>query len=123
VNVGLVHWEKQRLAWLAMNRHTHTGGGGSNSKYGAESGASSSRAGAGAADNRKDLTTSPVPVPAPVMPFQAIPVDVDEIIDVIFQSPKQWREEGGPRRFPCAVPLPQMVDILQDLWEAEGLDT
>jgi hypothetical protein len=55
--------------------------------------------------------------------FQAIPVDVDEIIDVIFQSPKQWREEGGPRRFPCAVPLPQMVDILQDLWEAEGLDT
>lgn len=50
-------------------------------------------------------------------------VDVDEIIDVIFQSPRQWREKGGPSRFPTNVPLPQMVDILQDLWEAEGLDT
>jgi hypothetical protein len=101
VNVGLVHWEKQRLAWLAMNRHTGS------SKYEADT----STAGADRKDN-----SSP-------SPFQAIPVDVDEIIDVIFQSPKQWREEGGPRRFPCAVPLPQMVDILQDLWEAEGLDT
>jgi hypothetical protein len=96
VNVGLVHWEKQRLAWLAMNRNT-------TSKYGGDTDETSS-------SNMRD-------------PFQAIPVDVDEIIDVIFQSPKQWREEGGPRRFPCAVPLPQMVDILQDLWEAEGLDT
>jgi hypothetical protein len=61
--------------------------------------------------------------PEETAPFTVIPVDVDEIIDVIFQSPKQWREEGGPRCFPCNVPLPQMVDILQDLWEAEGLDT
>jgi hypothetical protein len=96
VNVGLAHWEKQRLAWLAMNRNT-------SSKYGGDTEETSS-------SDKRD-------------PFQAIPVDVDEIIDVIFQSPKQWREEGGPRRFPCAVPLPQMVDILQDLWEAEGLDT
>lgn len=65
----------------------------------------------------------------------AVPLDVDEIIDVIF-SPR-WR--GGqptansnnagddlrnpPRRFPNNVPLPQMVDVLVDLWEAEGLDT
>jgi hypothetical protein len=28
-----------------------------------------------------------------------------------------------PRRFPQNVPLPQMVDVLVDLWEAEGLDT
>jgi hypothetical protein len=55
----------------------------------------------------------------------AVPLDVDEIIDVIF-SPR-WRnagaEVGPPRAFPTNVPLPQMVDVLVDLWEAEGLDT
>lgn len=55
----------------------------------------------------------------------AVPLEVDEIIDVIF-SPR-WRnageEDGPPQRFPQNVPLPQMVDILVDLWEAEGLDT
>jgi hypothetical protein len=40
----------------------------------------------------------------------------DEIIDIIFTSPKQIREEGGPRQFPQHVPLPQMIDILVDLW-------
>jgi hypothetical protein len=50
-------------------------------------------------------------------------VNVDEIIDVIFQSPRQIKLNGGVHpRFPQNVPLPQMVDILQDLWEAEGLD-
>ena len=55
---------------------------------------------------------------------QAIPLDVDEIIDIIF-SPR-WRmagiETGPPKRFPQNVPLVQMVDVLVDLWEAEGLD-
>jgi hypothetical protein len=57
----------------------------------------------------------------------AVPVEVDEVIDVIFAP--RWRgiatpddETGPPKRFPQNVPLPQMVDILQDLWEAEGLD-
>ena len=54
----------------------------------------------------------------------AVPLDVDEIIDIIF-SPR-WRmpghELGPPRRFPQNVPLTQMVDVLVDLWEAEGLD-
>ncbi len=54
----------------------------------------------------------------------AIPVEVDDIIDVIF-SPR-WAshtgDESPPERFPQNVPLPQMVDILVDLWEAEGLD-
>lgn len=53
----------------------------------------------------------------------AIELNADEIIDVIFTSPRQLRMNGGVgRRFPQNVPLPQMVDILQDLWEAEGLD-
>lgn len=57
----------------------------------------------------------------------AIPVDVDGIIDVLFDP--RWRGGGGrvkvslePPRFPKNVPLPQMIDVLTDLWEAEGLD-
>ena len=53
----------------------------------------------------------------------AVPINVDEIIDVVFASPRQLRANGGiGRNFPQPVALPQMVDILQDLWEAEGLD-
>lgn len=61
----------------------------------------------------------------------AIPIDVDGVIDVLFDP--RWR--GGsvvagqrakmslqPPRFPTNVPLPQMIDVLTDLWEAEGLD-
>jgi Protein of unknown function (DUF4050) len=53
---------------------------------------------------------------------QAIPLDVDEIIDLIFSE--RWRspEQQERANFPQPVPLPQMVDILVDLWEAEGLD-
>lgn len=55
---------------------------------------------------------------------QSVPLDVDEIIDILF-SPR-WRmvgvETGPPKRFPQNVPLVQMVDVLVDLWEAEGLD-
>lgn len=54
--------------------------------------------------------------------MHAIAVDVDEIIEVIFANPREYRSNSG-RPFPHNVPLPQMVDILQDLWEAEGLDT
>mmetsp|Transcript_53914 Transcript_53914/g.65087 ORF Transcript_53914/g.65087 Transcript_53914/m.65087 type:complete len:134 (+) Transcript_53914:113-514(+) len=58
----------------------------------------------------------------------AIPLDVDEIIDIIFSN--RWRGGAAKGRdgktddasFPRPVPLPQMVDILVDLWEAEGLD-
>jgi len=58
----------------------------------------------------------------------AIPVDVDGIIDVLFDP--RWRGGGAsrgklplePPRFPKNVPLPQMIDVLTDLWEAEGLD-
>ena len=65
--------------------------------------------------------------------FQAVPIDVDGIIDVLFDP--RWRGgaaaaaamAGGrlalkPPRFPTNVPLPQMIDVLTDLWEAEGLD-
>mmetsp|Transcript_9687 Transcript_9687/g.24138 ORF Transcript_9687/g.24138 Transcript_9687/m.24138 type:complete len:134 (+) Transcript_9687:393-794(+) len=57
---------------------------------------------------------------------KAIPIDVDGIIDVLFDP--RWRGGGRvkvslePPRFPKNVPLPQMIDVLTDLWEAEGLD-
>jgi hypothetical protein len=57
----------------------------------------------------------------------AIELDVDGVIDVLFDP--RWRGGGGkvrmslePPRFPTNVPLPQMIDVLTDLWEAEGLD-
>jgi len=53
----------------------------------------------------------------------AVPIEVDEIIEVVFAVPRQDPTDGGgPKAFPRSVPLPQMVDILVDLWEAEGLD-
>jgi hypothetical protein len=54
----------------------------------------------------------------------AVPLDVDKIIDVLFHaSSREARASNlSPEKFPRQVPLPQMVDILSDLWEAEGLD-
>lgn len=42
-------------------------------------------------------------------------MDVDEVIDDLFSG------RGGAGNLPRAVPLPQMIDLLVDLWEAEGL--
>jgi hypothetical protein len=50
----------------------------------------------------------------------AVALQVDGIIDVIFSQ--KWRTQNQESLFPQPVPLPQMVDILVDLWEAEGLD-
>ena len=92
-NKGLQQWEEARAGWLHHAQKTSS---------------------AGASDDNTGSTAA-----------AATPLEVDEIIDVIF-SPR-WRqqgdEDGPPRRFPQNVPLPQMVDILVDLWEAEGLDT
>jgi hypothetical protein len=56
------------------------------------------------------------------VPKHAKPIQVDEIIDAIFTTPKKLVLNGGISEiFPQSVPLPQLVDILQDLWEAESL--
>jgi len=79
-------------------------------------------------DNDQDSEAPPPPQP------RAVPLDVDEIIDILFLSTSAAarastattthnnNKANGPTRFPQNVALPQMVDILQDLWEAEGLD-
>jgi len=130
---GLALWETTREGWLAHNspnkntttttttttttprrnrRTTSSGGGG----------------------NGDDMTTTTTDTSIHTTTTSAsgtgatsgaIPLDVDEIIDVVFAP--RWRgivEDSvePPQRFPQNVPLPQMVDILQDLWEAEGLD-
>ena len=61
----------------------------------------------------------------------AISIDVDEIIDIIISN--RWRDaptksKGGGNAgaqgcsFSHPIPLPQMIDLLTDLWEAEGLE-
>jgi hypothetical protein len=72
--------------------------------------------------HRQQEETSSV-ADTPVLPV-ARTIDVDQIIDLLFYLPKSPPEppHTGPPYFPAPVPLPQMVDILQDLWEAEGID-
>lgn len=92
VNRGLAKWEKGREQWLA------TGASPNN-------------------DNPNRVTNRRVQQEG------ATNLDVDEIIDIILSN--RWRnaQKGGKDKamFPSSVPLPQMVDILIDLWEAENL--
>jgi hypothetical protein len=44
----------------------------------------------------------------------AIDIEIDDVIDAIFTP-----EAAG--RLPRPLPLPQMIDVLTDLWEADGL--
>jgi hypothetical protein len=100
VNSGLHRWESIRSAWLASC------------------------------------------TPRPPSAKHARPIDVDEVIDLIVSN--RWRQTLPPdtaysstssldtarsatrRRdeacFERPVGLPMMVDVLVDLWEAEGLD-
>lgn len=95
--IGLKKWEKARSQWLSHK----------------------------SADCPSD--------PAIEQPRTAVNIDVDEIIDLIISN--KWRDAPSPRRgagsrgtkiegcsFGQPVPLPQMIDVLLDLWEAEGLE-
>ena len=105
VNTGYLNWERGRAEWLEQ-RH----GSGNNSNININN-----------HHHRHGSAAAAVFVAAEEQRRCAIPLEVDEIIDLIFTSPRQIRDQGGPRKFAKSVPLPQMVDILQDLWEAEGL--
>mmetsp|Transcript_28984 Transcript_28984/g.59303 ORF Transcript_28984/g.59303 Transcript_28984/m.59303 type:complete len:119 (-) Transcript_28984:249-605(-) len=96
VNRGLLRWEEERARWLSTIGPAHT-------------------------------ESSSLEVPKTSR--SAINIDVDEVIDLIFSN--RWRAPptpavGNTKRddgsFPVPVPLPQMIDILIDLWEAEGLE-
>jgi hypothetical protein len=92
VNRGLAKWEMGRKQWLATGISPNN-------------------------DNPNRVTIKRVRQEG------AVNLDVDEIIDCIVSN--RWRnaQKGGKDKamFPSSVPLPQMVDILIDLWEAENL--
>ncbi|CAB9514398.1 Inherit from NOG: expressed protein [Seminavis robusta] len=93
VNQGLRLWEQSRTQWLGhQNSSNHSN----------------------RADGKSDTDSTARPA--------AVPIEVDEIIEVVFAMPRQTATEDEPPRFPRSIPLVQMVDILVDLWEAEGLD-
>ena len=75
-------------------------------------------------EERRKWLKKPINAPQEETARGAIDLDVDEVIDLLFSN--RWRQtEKGPRTgstFSQAIPLPQMIDILVDLWEAEGLD-
>ncbi|EED92346.1 predicted protein [Thalassiosira pseudonana CCMP1335] len=116
VNTGLQRWEGIRSQWLESCR----------------SSASTSSS-----------STSAVPSQPGLKPKRhAKDIDIDDVIDLIVSN--RWRQQAPPKHassstssldtaksatrrrddacFPSPVSLPQMVDVLVDLWEAEGLD-
>ncbi len=115
VNTGLQRWEEIRSQWLSS----------------AQSSSESDESSVPSA--RQPKTKKPK--------RHAKDIDIDEVIDLIVSN--RWRQQppknissstssldtaksATKRRddacFPQPVSLPQMVDVLVDLWEAEGLD-
>lgn len=96
VNHGLALWERRRWQWLHdPHGEADTSGGGGSGKN-------------ETVTNHLKRTNG----------LKAKAVDVDDVIDIIFATPRQIREVHGgvPQQFPEPVALPQMVDILVDLW-------
>ena len=109
VNAGLQRWEEIRRRWLSSSR-----------------------------SSPPSMSPSD-PSRASKAKRHAADIDVDEVIDLVVSN--RWRQQAPPAqqasstsslddesatrddaRFPNPVSLPQMVDVLVDLWEAEGLD-
>ena len=119
VNTGLKRWEEIRNQWLSSA---------------AQSSSSSVSSASASSSARQPQTKKPK--------RHAKDIDIDEVIDLIVSN--RWRQQAPPRSnssstssldtaksatrrrddacFPSPVSLPQMVDVLVDLWEAEGLD-
>ena len=137
VNIGLDKWERERSKWLSYNQNN---GDSTNSQNNNKS--KSSFFGSSLSISNKSNTSSSKSNNNNKR-YHAKDIDTDEIIDLIFSN--RWRTTTTPENdvngknststsftnnskgkdsnaFPQPVPLPQMVDILVDLWEAEGLD-
>lgn len=119
VNKGLQRWEEIRSEWLKSAQQQTSSSSSTSS------------------------SASSVQSPKPKKPKRhAKDIDIDEVIDLIVSN--RWRQQAPPKGassstssldtaksatrrrdeacFPSPVSLPQMVDVLVDLWEAEGLD-
>merc|ERR1712038_397489 len=98
VNTGLQKWEHGRQEWLGHNGQP-----------------SSSSV---APDQQRCLPSSKKKKKG------AVNLNVDKIIELIVSNRWRLATKGGQKEkekatFDKPVPLPQMVDILVDLWEAE----
>mmetsp|Transcript_16319 Transcript_16319/g.19938 ORF Transcript_16319/g.19938 Transcript_16319/m.19938 type:complete len:122 (+) Transcript_16319:123-488(+) len=110
VNTGLQRWEDGRNQWLNY-------------------GATSANLDATSAIHNKRTNDEGCCLPSSKKKRNntSINLNVDKIIDLVVSN--RWRAaaKGGKKEkdkatFDKPVPLPQMVDILVDLWEAEGMD-
>jgi hypothetical protein len=123
VNHGLAAWERNRQRWLRPRPHTES----VTAEKGEEEVLND--------DRQQQQSTN-------TQSRHAKQINVDEIIDAIFtshktmllstnnQSNKSTNDNSDTTNitssnmtapFPQSVPLPQLIDILQDLWEAESL--
>ena len=123
VNKGLHRWEEIRSEWRTRPPAAASNGNTNNPSSGQSTSSQSTRTRRRKKRHAKDI-------------------DIDEIIDLIVSN--RWRQQAPPRGasssassldtarnatrrrddacFKNPVSLPQMVDVLVDLWEAEGLD-
>mmetsp|Transcript_7347 Transcript_7347/g.16011 ORF Transcript_7347/g.16011 Transcript_7347/m.16011 type:complete len:200 (+) Transcript_7347:92-691(+) len=143
VNTGLQRWEEIRNEWLSSA---------SSSSYSSSSTSTSTSANTNNDPSSTTITTTGKNTNTTrgssnrrrkhkKPKRHASDVDIDEVIDLIVSN--RWRQQppknlstssssldtakSATRRrddacFPSPVALPQMVDVLVDLWEAEGLD-
>jgi len=103
---GLEIWERERAKWLSKDCISETT--------------------SSLVSNEKSAPNGP------------IHLNVDKVVDVLLCN--RWRQAGNDSdrdsdtarggggtaddgKFPQPIPLPQIVDILVDLWEAEGLES
>lgn len=103
INTGREKWENGRQQWLDY------------------SGISQSASATAKSDQSRCLPSSKKKKKG------ATSMNVDKIIDLIVSNRWRLAAKGGQKEkekatFDKPVPLPQMVDILVDLWEAEGMD-
>mmetsp|Transcript_10148 Transcript_10148/g.12811 ORF Transcript_10148/g.12811 Transcript_10148/m.12811 type:complete len:125 (+) Transcript_10148:165-539(+) len=104
VNVGLQKWELGRHEWLSHNQNGAASGSG---------GAPSPPV-----DQQRCLPSSKKKKKG------ATNLNIDKIVQLIVSNRWRLATKGGQREkekatFEKPVPLPQMVEILVDLWEAE----
>mmetsp|Transcript_30245 Transcript_30245/g.54767 ORF Transcript_30245/g.54767 Transcript_30245/m.54767 type:complete len:169 (-) Transcript_30245:295-801(-) len=128
VNTGLQRWEEIRSQWISSAASSSSSTSSSSATSVPTSASRAAHAAHQPPRNKKPKR-------------HAKDIDIDEVIDLIVSN--RWRQQppknlssstssldtakSATRRrddacFPSPVSLPQMVDVLVDLWEAEGLD-
>mmetsp|Transcript_21558 Transcript_21558/g.38606 ORF Transcript_21558/g.38606 Transcript_21558/m.38606 type:complete len:188 (+) Transcript_21558:3-566(+) len=138
VNTGLQRWEEIRNEWLSSassSSHSSSTSTSNNNNDPSSSTTITNNTTRGSSSGNRSRRKHKKPK------RHASDVDIDEVIDLIVSN--RWRQQppknlstssssldtakSATRRrddacFPSPVALPQMVDVLVDLWEAEGLD-